>query len=94
MIGMQVFAYVDRKSLTHNDVFSIVRGIEEFNALLPLVRIHSHEMRSSGGTSTTTSTSTSNAATLMSYMSYMSYICHISLLFISITLVIRHSVLT
>lgn len=45
--GMQVFAYVDRRSLTYNDVFSIVRGIEEFNTLIQLVRINSQEMKTS-----------------------------------------------
>ncbi|XP_067928038.1 uncharacterized protein [Watersipora subatra] len=43
--GMQVFAYVDRRSLTYNDVFSIVRGIEEYNTLIQLVRCNTHEMK-------------------------------------------------
>lgn len=43
--GMQVFAYVDRRSLTYNDVFSIVRGIEEYNTLMQLVRFNTHEMK-------------------------------------------------
>ena len=47
MIGMNVFAYVDRRSLTYNDVFSIVRGIEEYNTLILLVRISTQEMRAS-----------------------------------------------
>ena len=42
--GMQVFAYVDRRSLTYNDVFSIVRGIEEYNTLIQLVRVNTQEM--------------------------------------------------
>ena len=46
-IGMNVFAYVDRRSLTYNDVFSIVRGIEEYNTLILLVRISTQEMRAS-----------------------------------------------
>lgn len=46
--GMQVFAYVDRRSLTYNDVFSIVRGIEEYNTLIHLVRLNTQEMRLSG----------------------------------------------
>lgn len=44
---MNVFAYVDRRSLTYNDVFSIVRGIEEYNTLIQLVRNNTQEMRSS-----------------------------------------------
>lgn len=44
---MNVFAYVDRRSLTYNDVFSIVRGIEEYNTLILLVRLNTQEMRSS-----------------------------------------------
>ena len=44
---MNVFAYVDRRSLTYNDVFSIVRGIEEYNTLILLVRISTQEMRAS-----------------------------------------------
>lgn len=40
-----MFAYVDRRSLTYNDVFSIVRGIEEYNTLIQLVRLNTLEMR-------------------------------------------------